>query len=62
MGILKDLFFGNDFNIDDAESVVIIEQTQNYKNKSKTGLLFGDNLFNPGCPSMKELQLWELLV
>lgn len=47
MGILKDLFFGNDFNIDDVESVVIIEQTQNYKNKSKAGLLFGDNLFNP---------------
>lgn len=47
MGILKDLFFVNDFNIDDVESVVIIEQTQNYKNKSKAGLLFGDNLFNP---------------
>lgn len=47
MGILKDLFFGNGFNIDDVESVVIIEQTQNYKNKSKAGLLFGENLFNP---------------
>lgn len=47
MGILRDLFFKNDFNIDDVESVVIIEQTQNYKNKSKAGLLFGENLFNP---------------
>lgn len=47
MGILKDLFSVNGFNIDDVESVVIIEQTQNYKNKSKAGLLFGDNLFNP---------------
>lgn len=47
MGILKDLFFKNGFNIDDVESVVMIEQTQNYKNKSKAGLLFGENLFNP---------------
>lgn len=32
---------------DDIVSVVIIEQTQNYKKKTKAGLVFGNSVFNP---------------
>lgn len=33
--------------IEDIISVVILEQTQNYSRKTKTGLVYGDSFFNP---------------
>lgn len=35
------------FRIEDVVSVVILEQTQNYRKRTKSGLIFGDSVFNP---------------
>ena len=35
------------FNIEDIASVVILEQTQNYRTRTKSGLVFGNSLLNP---------------
>ena len=43
MSIFKQL----KFNIDDIISVVILEQTQNYRTRTKSGLVFGNSLLNP---------------
>ncbi len=43
MSILKHL----KFNIEDIASVVILEQTQNYRTRTKSGLVFGNSLLNP---------------
>lgn len=41
------LFDKFNLNIDDIESVIIIEQTQNYSKKSKSGFIFGESILNP---------------
>ena len=43
MSILKHM----KFNIDDITSVVILEQTQNYRTRTKSGFVFGNSLRNP---------------
>ena len=44
--------FDVDINIDDIVSVIIIEQIQNYRKKSKGGLIFGENILNPNVVFM----------
>ena len=41
------LFGKRKIRLEDIVNVVILEQTQNYSKKTKSGLVFGDSVFNP---------------
>lgn len=41
------IFNNKKINIDDIVNVVILEQTQNYRTRTKSGLVFGNSILNP---------------
>ena len=41
------IFGKRKIRIEDIVSVVLLEKTQNYSKRTRSGLVFGDSIFNP---------------
>lgn len=41
------IFGKRKIHIEDIVSVVLLEQTQNYSKRTRSGLVFGNSIFNP---------------